>query len=110
VSIDSDDEEEDEPMDEAGENAEPDDLPNISLEDLLPEPEEDEPAGISASPEQLLSSAPLPIRSIESVQSNNWLEYTLDSGSTKRLHKASILSSLFNSDYRHLAVGRLLRV
>ncbi|KAJ7432297.1 hypothetical protein B0H11DRAFT_1760724 [Mycena galericulata] len=41
---------------------------------------------------------------------NDWLDYTLDNGSTKRLHKASILSSLFNSDYRQLAVGRLLRV
>ncbi|KAJ7824429.1 hypothetical protein B0H13DRAFT_1658509, partial [Mycena leptocephala] len=53
----------------------------------------------------------LPVNaSVELTKNNDWLEYELDNATTKRLHKASILSSLFNSDYRHLAVGRLLRV
>ncbi|KAF8200489.1 hypothetical protein K438DRAFT_1965949 [Mycena galopus ATCC 62051] len=111
--IDSDDEEEPEeehePMTEIREGAvQPADLPYISLEDLLPEPEDDEPGSESQSAEQHNSPAPLPAHS--SIRSNDWLEYTLDDGTTKRLHKASILSSLFNSDYRHLAVSRLLRV
>ncbi|KAJ7022046.1 hypothetical protein C8F04DRAFT_972033 [Mycena alexandri] len=42
--------------------------------------------------------------------SNDWLDYAVDETTTKRLHKASILSTLFNSDYRRLEVSRLLRV
>ncbi|KAJ7468107.1 hypothetical protein FB451DRAFT_1137242 [Mycena latifolia] len=41
---------------------------------------------------------------------NDWLDYPLEDGSTKRLHKATILSTLFNSDYKRLATTRLLRV
>ncbi|KAJ7024443.1 hypothetical protein C8F04DRAFT_1401080 [Mycena alexandri] len=40
----------------------------------------------------------------------DWLDYPLEPGGTKRLHKASILSTLFNSDFRRLATTRLLRV
>ncbi|KAJ7041428.1 hypothetical protein C8F04DRAFT_947209 [Mycena alexandri] len=44
------------------------------------------------------------------VTRNDWLDYPLENGGTKRLHKASILSTLFNSDFRRLATTRLLRV
>jgi hypothetical protein len=83
-----------------------DDLPNISDADFLPEPEEDRAESL---PESGAHSRPVNA-SVELTKSNDWLEYELDNATTKRPHKASILSSLFNSDYRHLAVGRLLRV
>ncbi|KAJ6589547.1 hypothetical protein B0H19DRAFT_1303896 [Mycena capillaripes] len=100
---DSDDKEDDEQMNDGeGDMTQLDDLPSISLEDLLPDPEEDQAESLDQSP----TSSLLPSASAERSQNNNWLEYKLEDGATKRLHKASILSSLFNSDYRQLSDGR----
>ncbi|KAK7015789.1 hypothetical protein R3P38DRAFT_2543301, partial [Favolaschia claudopus] len=96
--------EEEEDSTEDVDQAEPEDVPRISFQDLLPEPEEDD-GDADNSPAASGSQS-----SIESCKSNDWLDYKLPDGSTKRLHKASILSSLFNSDFRHLSVDRLLRV
>ncbi|KAK7006881.1 hypothetical protein R3P38DRAFT_3213632 [Favolaschia claudopus] len=85
---------------EDGDNGAPEDLPNITLEDLLPEPEAN----------SLDASESAGFSSVQPESNQDWLEYQLDSGGAKQLHKASILSTLFNSDYRHLAVNRLLRV
>ncbi|KAJ7140342.1 hypothetical protein C8R46DRAFT_1233789 [Mycena filopes] len=88
---------------EPGRDEEPEDLPLVSLEDLLPEPE-DEDMDVSPAVGSNVS--------VErgNVRSNDWLNYAMGDGTTKQLHKASILSTLFNSDYRHLEVSRLLRV
>ncbi|KAF7349933.1 hypothetical protein MVEN_01294100 [Mycena venus] len=75
-----------------------DDLLNISLADILPEPEEDQEDENAAS--SLVSST-----AVERSQSNDWLEYALDTSTTKHIHKSLVLR-----DYRQLAVGRLLRV
>ncbi|KAJ7657436.1 hypothetical protein DFH06DRAFT_1090907 [Mycena polygramma] len=77
-----------------------DDAPTVFLEDFLPDeptPSQDPPA--SGSP--LVEAAPI---------YNDWLDYPLGNGATKRLHKASIIATLFNSDYKRLATTRLLRV
>ncbi|KAK7041117.1 hypothetical protein R3P38DRAFT_3179675 [Favolaschia claudopus] len=103
VDGESEEEEEEDSMEDV-DQAEPEDVPRISFQDLLPEPEEDD-GDADNSPAASGSQS-----SIESCKSNDWLDYKLPDGSTKRLHKASILSSLFNSDFRHLSVDRLLRV
>ncbi|KAJ7044460.1 hypothetical protein C8F04DRAFT_942296 [Mycena alexandri] len=87
---------------------EPEDLPRVSLEDLLPEPEDE---CINTTALSSTSVGPTALSaSVERIQSNDWLNYDVGNGTTKQLHKASILSTLFNSDYRHLEVSRLLRV
>ncbi|KAJ7758390.1 hypothetical protein B0H16DRAFT_1689376 [Mycena metata] len=92
--------------DEEMPDAEPEDLPHISLEDLLPEVE-DQPVTLTP----IISTAAPENTSVVRAQTNDWLDYVIDeSGTTKRLHKSSILSTLFNSDYRRLEVSRLLRV
>ncbi|KAJ7253987.1 hypothetical protein C8J57DRAFT_1076553 [Mycena rebaudengoi] len=83
------------------EDTEPDlpesDVPNVFLDDFL------------AEPEHFSSTAPAPEASV-AAKSNDWLEVSLENGSTKKVHKASVLSTLFNSDYKRLATSRLLRV
>ncbi|KAJ7849681.1 hypothetical protein B0H14DRAFT_3866837 [Mycena olivaceomarginata] len=85
---------------------EPEDLPLVSLEDLLPEPEDDPMDGSPPTGSMAL------VANVErtNVRTNDWLNYSMGDSTTKQLHKASILSTLFNSDYRHLEVSRLLRV
>ncbi|KAJ6560871.1 hypothetical protein DFH09DRAFT_1482499 [Mycena vulgaris] len=77
-----------------------DDAPTVFLEDFLP----DESECQEPQDSDLESGAGT------RHASDDWLEYPLENGSTKRLHKASVLSTLFNSDYRRLATTRLLRV
>ncbi|KAJ7079589.1 hypothetical protein B0H15DRAFT_787927 [Mycena belliarum] len=75
-----------------------DDAPTVFLEDFIPEDSEMIPSESSQS------------IGTPKVLSNDWLEYPLEDGSSKRLHKATVLSTLFNSDYKRLATTRLLRV
>ncbi|KAK7006523.1 hypothetical protein R3P38DRAFT_3213818 [Favolaschia claudopus] len=77
-----------------------DDAPVVFLEDFLPDTPSPAPAAASNSP----ASDP------GFSKSTDWLDFPLENGSTKRLHKASILSTLFNSDFKRLATTRLLRV
>ncbi|TFY81510.1 hypothetical protein EWM64_g2508 [Hericium alpestre] len=65
---------------------------SIELDDLLGEPDSQ---GIVSSSQS---------------ENRDWIECLLDTGKRKSLHKASILSSLFHSDYSRLSVDRLLRV
>ncbi|KAJ7088238.1 hypothetical protein C8R43DRAFT_908771 [Mycena crocata] len=71
-----------------------DDAPTVFLEDFLPEEDTD--------PQHIVTT--------DAPKNNGWLDYPLGDGSTKRVHKATILSTLFTSDYRRLATTRLLRV
>ncbi|KAI0068929.1 hypothetical protein BV25DRAFT_1844785 [Artomyces pyxidatus] len=70
----------------------PEDLIDISLEDILTEPDS---AGNVATSED---------------DSRHWLEITLPNGTKKLYHKASLLGGLFKSDRRRLSVERVLRV
>ncbi|KAJ6607976.1 hypothetical protein B0H10DRAFT_1955815 [Mycena sp. CBHHK59/15] len=80
-----------------GDNIEPylpeSDTPTVFLGDFLPEQDNE-----------------FDIPESNRDSNNDWLDYPLEDGSTKRLHKASILSILFNSEYKNLATTRLLRV
>ncbi|KAJ7605499.1 hypothetical protein DFH06DRAFT_1384981 [Mycena polygramma] len=77
-----------------------DDAPTVFLEDFLPDvPSQDPPT--SDSPDSPVVASPM---------HDDWLDYPLGNGASKRLHKASVLATLFNSDYKRLATTRLLRM
>ncbi|KAJ7736281.1 hypothetical protein B0H16DRAFT_1326584 [Mycena metata] len=78
--------------------------PSLQTEDI--EPFLPEEAAQTIFLDDLLPDEPSPSAS----NNNDWLDYPLDNGSTKRLHKASILRTLFTSDFSRLATTRLLRV
>ncbi|KAJ6600675.1 hypothetical protein B0H10DRAFT_1958705 [Mycena sp. CBHHK59/15] len=73
------------------------DAPTVFLDDFLPEPESDSHAestpGSSAESETEATGTP-----VTPVISTDWLDYPLEDGSSKRLHKASIITILFNFD------------
>jgi hypothetical protein len=93
--LDSDDEDVDMPHEE---------MPTVTLEDLLPEPEDSDSEDDDVE-EPLPESGPISV-----VSSRDWLSYPVEGGRSKHLHKTSILRSLFNPDFDHLSVSRLLRV
>ncbi|KAJ7477582.1 hypothetical protein FB451DRAFT_1032912 [Mycena latifolia] len=87
------------PMEEVEPDLPEGDAPTVFLEDFLPDETESPATDTSDSTD-----------STGGRSTSDWLEYPLENGSSKRLHKASILSTLFNSDYKRLATTRLLRV